>query len=58
MYSTVVDGPGVMLIFDVPDPSVAPAMTGVIVESGALHKVKLIRLWAQDEIKQVRAKGK
>ena len=57
MYSTATDGPGVMVIIDLPDPSAAPAMTGVVVESGALHNVKLIRLWTQDEIKQVREKA-
>jgi hypothetical protein len=45
------------VIVDLPDPSAAPAMTGVVVESGALHNVKLIRLWTQDEIKQVREKA-
>jgi uncharacterized protein with GYD domain len=54
MYSTASDGPGVMVIIDLPDPSAAPAMTGVVVESGALHNVKLTRLWTQDEIKKVR----
>ena len=54
MYSTAAEGPGVMVIIDLPDPSAAPAMTGVVVESGALHNVKLIRLWTQDEVKQVR----
>ena len=29
MYSTASDGPGVLVIIDVPDPSAAPAMTGV-----------------------------
>jgi uncharacterized protein with GYD domain len=57
MYSTATDGPGVLVIIDVPDPSAAPAMTGVVVESGALHNVKLTRLWTQDEIKQVRQKA-
>ena len=57
MYSTASDGPGVLVIIDVPDPSAAPAMTGVVVESGALHNVKLTRLWTQDEIKQVRQKA-
>ena len=39
MYSTATDGPGVLVIIDVPDPSAAPAMTGILVESGALHHV-------------------
>ena len=57
MYSTATNGPGVLVIFDVPDASAAPAMTSVVVESGALHNVKLTRLWTQDEIKQVRQKA-
>ena len=39
MYSTASDGPGVMVIFDVPDPSAAPAISGTVVASGALHNV-------------------
>jgi GYD domain len=30
MYSTAADGPDVMVIVDLPDPSAAPAMTGVV----------------------------
>jgi uncharacterized protein with GYD domain len=58
MYSTASHGPGVMVIIDLPDASAAPAMTGVVVESGALHNVRLIRLWTQDEIKVVREKAR
>ncbi|UGY25909.1 GYD domain-containing protein [Bradyrhizobium septentrionale] len=54
MYSTAVDGPGVMVIFDVPDPSVAPAISGVVVAAGTMQNVKLTRLFTQDEIKGVR----
>jgi uncharacterized protein with GYD domain len=54
MYSTAADGPGVLVIVDVPDPGAAPAISGVVVASGALHHVKLTRLWTQDEIMQVR----
>jgi uncharacterized protein with GYD domain len=57
MYSTAADGPGVMVIFDVPDPNTAPAMTGILVASGAAHNVTLTRLWTQDEIKHVRQKA-
>src|SRR6202140_926803 len=53
MYSTAADGPGVLVIIDV-DPTAAPAISGVLVASGALHNVTLTRLWTQDEIKQVR----
>jgi uncharacterized protein with GYD domain len=57
MYSTPADGPGVLVIFDVPDPSAAPAICGVVVASGALHHVKLTRLLTQDEVKSVRQKA-
>src|ERR1700676_3264606 len=54
MYSTASDGPGVLVIFDVPDPSAAPAISGTVVAAGAVHNVSLIRLWTQDEIAKVR----
>lgn len=54
MYSVAADGPGVLVIFDVPDPSTAPAISGLTVTVGTLQNVKLTRLFTQDEIKQVR----
>lgn len=57
MYSTAAEGPGVLVIFDVPDPSAAPAISGTVVASGAIHNVNLMRLWTQDEIMQVRQKA-
>jgi|SRR6516164_4509919 uncharacterized protein with GYD domain len=54
MYSMAADGPGVMVIFDVPDPTAAPAISGLVVASGTLQNVTLKRLWTQDEIMQVR----
>jgi hypothetical protein len=54
MYSVAADGPGVLVIFDVPDPSTAPAISGLPVAAGALQNVKLTRLFTMDEIKQVR----
>jgi uncharacterized protein with GYD domain len=54
MYSSASDGPGVLVIFDVPDPSAAPAISGLTVTAGTLHNVKLTRLFTQDEVKQVR----
>jgi hypothetical protein len=54
MYSTATDGPGVLVIFDVPDPNVAPAISGVVLSTGAMHNAKLSRLWTPDEITQVR----
>ena len=57
MYGTPVDGPGILAIFDVPEPSSAAAISGVVVASGALHHVKLTRLLTQDELVQVRKKA-
>jgi uncharacterized protein with GYD domain len=54
MYSTPAGGPGVLAIFDVSDPSAAPAISGVVVASGALHNVKLTRLLTQEEVVHVR----
>jgi uncharacterized protein with GYD domain len=57
MYSTPAEGPGVLVIFDVPDPGAAPAIVGVVVAAGTLHHVKLMRLFTQDEVMQVRQKA-
>jgi len=57
MYSTATNGPGVLVIFDVPDPNAAPAISGTVVAAGAVHNVSLTRLWTQDEIAQVRQKA-
>ena len=54
MYSTPADGPGVLVIFDVPDPSAAPAITGVVVAAGTLQNVRLTRLLTQEEVVKVR----
>jgi uncharacterized protein with GYD domain len=57
MYSTPADGPGVLTIFDVPDPSSAPAIVGIVVAAGTLQNVKLTRLFTQEEITSVRQKA-
>jgi len=57
MYSTPVDGPGVLTIFDVPDPGAAPAIAGIVVAAGTLQNVKLTRLLTQDEIIPIRQKA-
>jgi uncharacterized protein with GYD domain len=54
MYSMPADGPGVLVIFDVPDPSAAPAITGIVVAAGTLQNVKLTRLLTQEEVVKVR----
>jgi uncharacterized protein with GYD domain len=58
MYSMPADGPGVLTIFDVPDPAAAPAISGVLVASGAIHHVQLKRLLTQEEVVNVRQKAK
>ena len=58
MYSTAAEGPGVLLIFDVPDPEAAPAIAGVAVAAGAIHNVKLTRLMTQEEVGKVRHKAR
>ena len=57
MYSTPADGPGVLIIFDVSDPSAAAAISGIGVASGAVHHVKLTRLLTQEEVTHVRQKA-
>jgi uncharacterized protein with GYD domain len=58
MYSTAAEGPGVLMIFDMPDPEMASSMTGVAIAGGAIHNVKLTRLMTQDEVKSVRQKAR
>ena len=54
MYGMPAEGPGVLVIFDVPDPNAAAAISGVVIATGALHNVKLLRLLTMDEVGQVR----
>ena len=58
MYGRALNGPGVMIIFDVTDPAMAPAVTGVAVSAGTIRNVQLTRLFTMDEIKGIRAKAK
>jgi uncharacterized protein with GYD domain len=58
MYSTASDGPGVLVIFDVPDPAAAPAIAGIPVAAGIVHNVTLTRLMTQDEVGKVREKAR
>ena len=50
MYGTVRNGPGAMLIFDVPDPAMAPPIAGVIRSSGAVENLQLMRLATMEEV--------
>ncbi len=58
LYNYPAEGPGVMVIFDVPDPEMGAAITGVAVAGGALQNVKLTRLLKQDELKSVQQKAR
>src|SRR4051794_17978102 len=54
MYSFAAEGPGVMVIFDVPEPNSAAAIGGIAVAGGAIQNVKPTRLMTQDEVAGVR----
>ena len=58
MYGRAANGPGAMVIFDVPDPAMAPAMCGVAVSSGSVQNVKLTRLFTMQEIAGIRQKAR
>jgi uncharacterized protein with GYD domain len=58
MYGIIGNGPGAMVIFDVPDPEMAPAICGVAVSSGSVQNVQMKRLFTMDEIKSVRLKAR
>jgi uncharacterized protein with GYD domain len=56
MYSTASEGPGIMIIFDIPDANAttAAALSGIGLASGTVHNVKLTRLLTQEEVVHVR----
>lgn len=58
MYGKATNGPGVMIIFDVADPDMSAAMTGVAVSAGTLQNVHLTRLYTMEEIAGIRQKAK
>jgi uncharacterized protein with GYD domain len=58
MYNYPAEGPGVMVIFDVPDPDMAASIAGVAVAGGAVQNLKLTRLLTQDEVKNVQQKAR
>jgi uncharacterized protein with GYD domain len=57
MYGRATNGPGVMVIFDVTDPAMAPAISGVAVSAGTIHHVELTRLFTMDEVKGLRERA-
>ena len=58
MYGRATNGPGVMVIFDVADPAMAPAMAGVAVSAGSVQNVELTRLFTMEEIANIRQKAR
>lgn len=58
MYGKATNGPGTMIIFDVADPDMSAAMTGVAVSAGTLQNVHLTRLYTMEEIAGIRQKAK
>ena len=57
MYGRATNGPGVMVIFDVPDPAMGPAISGVAVSAGSIHNAQLTRLFTMEEIAGIRQKA-
>ena len=57
MYGRATNGPGVMVIFDVTDPAMAPAISGVAVSAGTIHHVELTRLFTMEEVKGLRERA-
>src|SRR5579864_3965609 len=58
MYGRASSGPGVMVIFDVADPGMAPAISGVAVSAGTVQNVQLTRLFTMEEISGIREKAR
>jgi len=57
MYARTPKGPGVLVIFDVPDPDMAPAICGVAFSAGTLQDLELTRLFTMEEVAKVRQKS-
>jgi uncharacterized protein with GYD domain len=57
IYGRATNGPGVMVIFDVTDPAMAPAITGVAISAGSIHHVELTRLFTMEEVAGIRQKA-
>jgi uncharacterized protein with GYD domain len=58
MYGRASNGPGVLVIVDVPDPAMAPAIVGVAVSAGTIQNPELTRLFTMEEIADIRGKAK
>jgi uncharacterized protein with GYD domain len=58
MYGRAANGPGVLIILDVPDPEMAPAMVGLAVSAGTIQNVELTRLYTMEEVASLRKKSR
>jgi uncharacterized protein with GYD domain len=58
MYGRAANGPGTMVIFDVADPDMAPAVTGVAISAGTIQNVHLTRLFTMEEVAGLRQKAR
>jgi hypothetical protein len=47
-----------MVIFDVGDPAMAPAIAGVAVSAGTIQNVEMTRLFLMEEIADIRQKAR
>src|SRR5689334_10154491 len=56
VYFRNTNGPGAQVIFDVPDPQMATAITSVAVQGGGVQNVRVERFFTQEEVFQVREK--
>lgn len=56
MYARAAHGPGVLVIFDMPDPDMAAAITGLAVATGAIQNPELSRLYTMAEMRTIRDK--
>lgn len=57
IYGRAPHGPGLMLIVDVPDPEMAPAMAGVAFSAGTIQNVEMTRLYTMEELARIREKA-
>jgi uncharacterized protein with GYD domain len=58
MYACPADGPGVLVIFDLPDPNAAPSIAAIAVAGGAVQNLKLMRLLAPEELIKAQQKAR
>jgi uncharacterized protein with GYD domain len=58
MYSYGAEGPGAMVIIDVPEAETAAAIAGLAVAGGAVKNIKMLRLMTPDEVAKVRQKAR